>query len=190
MASNQVLIEAGTQILFNNSATYSPAAALSDIEVATPTDVQIDLTAILTTEARMSDQIDLGTQRAPGYAVTAAIEMQATPTTGTTWDFYWAASPVSTAGTGNPGGVTGSDADYTGTPATLAEGLVKLIFIGSLQMSADAIIQVGTVNGYFSPPTRYGCLIAHNRSGATSHTDVVETAIAFDPIIPDIQAAA
>ncbi len=190
MASNQVLVEAGTQILFNNSATYAPAAALSDIEVATPTDVAIDLTAILTTEARMSAQVDLGATRAPSYCVTAAIEMQATPTTRTTWDFYWAASAVATAGTGNPGGVTGLDADYTGTPATLAEGLAKLIFIGPLNMSADAIIQVGTVNGAFFPPTRYGCLIAVNNSGATSHTDVIETAIAFDPQIPDIQAAA
>lgn len=189
MATNQVLITTGTQILFNNSATYAPAAALSDIEVATPTDVQIDLTAILTTEARASTKADFGAVRAPEYMVTAAIEMQATPTTGTTWDFYFAASAVSTAGTGNPGGVTGTDADYTGTPATLAEGLKKLIFIGSLDMSADAIIQVGNV-GVFSPPTRYGCLVCHNKSGATSHTDVIETAIAFDPIIPDIAAAA
>ena len=189
MASNQVLIEAGQQVLFNNPASYAPAAALSDIEAASTSDVQIDLTAILTTEARASTKADLGAQRAPEYSVTAAIEMQATPTTGTTWDFYWAASAVAADGTGNPGGVTGTDADYTGTPATLAEGLSHLIFIGSLLMTADVSIQVGNV-GVFSPPTQHGMLVCVNNSGATSHTDVIETAIAFDPIIPDIQAAA
>ncbi len=182
MASNLTLT-ASTQILFNDSSAYAPATALSDIEVATPTDVEMNLTAILTTEAYSSAKADLGANRAPEYSVTAAIEMQATPTTGAIWEFYWAASAVSTAGTGNPGNASGLDADYTGTPATLVEGLAQLIFIGALVMTADVNIQVGNV-GTFSSPTRYGMLICVNKSGATSHTDVVETAVAFDPIIP------
>ena len=183
---NKVLVTEGTQILFNNPATYAPAAALSDIEVGTPTDVQIDLTAILDTEARASAKVDLGATRAAAYSVIAAIEMQATPVTGEIIEFYWAPSAVSTAGTGNPGGVTGSDADYTGSPATLAEGVAKLMFIGALVMSADAIIQVGFV-GIIVPPTRHGMLVVKNEAGATTHTDVVETAIAFDPIEDQVQ---
>jgi len=184
--ANEVLVKEKTQILFNNSATYAPATALNDIEVGTPTDVQIDLTAILDTEARASTKADLGALRAAAYSVIAAIEMQATPVTGEVIEFYWAPSAVSVAGTGNPGGVTGTDADYTGSPATLAEGVAKLIFIGVMVMSADANIQVDFI-GILVPPTRFGMLVVKNEAGATTGADVVETAIAFDPIVDEVQ---
>ena len=188
MATQDVLLVAGTQILFNDSATYAPATALSDIEAAATSDVQMDINAVATAGAWGSVKADLGATRAPEYMVTAAIELQATPTTGATVDFYWAASVVATTGTGNPGYVAGTDAAYTGTPATLAEGLAQLMFIGSLVCSADAAIQVANI-GVFAPPTRYGVLIMVNNSGATTAADAIETAIAFDPIIPQIQAA-
>jgi len=135
---NEVLVKEGTQILFNTSASYAPATALNDIEAGTPTDVDWNPDGVLTNEARESDKVDLGATRAAGYAVTVAMEYATAPVAGETYDIYWAASPVSTAGTGNPGYVAGTDADYTGTPGTLAEGLAQLIYVGSLVLSVDA----------------------------------------------------
>jgi len=182
---NEVTRKEGTQILFNLAASYNPATALNDIEAGTPTDVAWTPDGVLTNEARMSVQADLGANRAAGYAVTVAMEWATAPVAGETYDIYWAASPVSTAGTGNPGYVTGTDVDYTGTPGTLAEGLAQLIFVGSLVCSVDANIQVQVVNGYFSPPHRYGSLVGHNNTSDTTG-DSVESAVAFDPIIDEV----
>jgi len=182
--ANAVTQKEGTQILFNVAANYNPVTALNDIEAGTPTDVALDLTSIAVAEARASTKVDLTANRAAAYAVTAAIEWATAPAAGNTVDLYWAPSAVSTAGTGNPGNVSGTDADYTGTPATLAEGLAHLIFIGSLILTVDANIQVATV-GVFSPPTRYGMMVMHNNSADVTGDDV-ETAIAMDPIIDEI----
>jgi len=184
MASD-VSLTVGTQILFNLAASYNPANALTDIELGTPTDVALDLTDVAAGAAEQSVKADLGANRAPEYAVHAAIEFATEPVTGTTVDFYWSASPVSTAGTANPGYCTGTSAAYTGTPGTLAEGLKQLIGIGSLVCSADATgtIQMALI-GTFSPPTRYGSLVVHNNTADAFHSDVVEMAVAFTPIIP------
>ena len=183
--ANEVLVKEGTQILFNVAATYNPATALNDIEVPTPTDVDWTPDGITNGQARASDKVDLGATRAAKYSVIAAIEFATAPTTGNTVDFYWAPSAVSTAGTGNPGNVSGTDADYTGTPATLAEGLAQLMYIGSLVCTADANIQVAPI-GILVSPTRHGTLVVDNNSGVT-WGDNVETAVAFDPIIDEVQ---
>ena len=174
----------GTQVLFNVAATYNPATALSDIEVGTPTDVAWTPTGLTTGQARASTKADLGANRAAAYSVIAAIEFSTAPVAGETCDFYWAPSAVSTAGTGNPGNVSGTDADYTGSPATLAEGLAQLMFIGSLFLTVDANIQVAEI-GILYPPTRYGMMVMHNNTSDTTG-DNVETAIALDPIIDEI----
>ena len=186
MASD-ISLTVGQQILFNNSATYDPTA-LNALEIGgngNATDVAFDFTGILTLEARASAKADLTATRAPTYAVQAAVEFATAPVTGETVDFYWAPSVMSTAAEGNPGFVTGSDADYAGGVAELAEGLKQLMFLGSLVCSEDATtaVQMGHI-ATFAPPTRYGCLVAVNSTADTTHSDVVETAVAFTPIIP------
>ena len=190
MASNQVLIETGQQILFNLAASYV-GSGLSDIELDTATDIAFDLTDVAAGAAEASTKADLGATRAPEYAVHAAIEFATAPGTGETFDFYWAPSVQLVTGTGNPGYLSGTTGAYTGTPGTLAEVLKQLMFIGSLVLGADATgtIQMGYV-GTFSPPTRHGILVGVNNSAVAVHSDVVETAVSFTPIIPDIQAAA
>ena len=183
MASD-VSLTVGQQILFNVAGSYSPAA-LNNLEVGTATDVAFDLTSVAAAEAEGSVQADLGANRAPEYAVHAAIEMAVAPVTGTTFDFYWAPSVNATAGSGNPGYVTGTSAAYTGTPGTLAEGLKQLMFIGSMVMGADATatIQMAFI-AVFAPPTRYGSLIVVNNTAQATHNDVVEQAVSFTPTIP------
>ncbi len=183
MPSNLTLT-VGQQILFNVAGSYAPAT-LNNIEVGTATDVAFDLTSVAAAAAEASAKVDLGANRAPEYAVHAAIEFATEPVTGTAVDFYWAPSGLSTAGAGNPGYVSGSSAEYTGTPGTLAEGLKQLMYIGSMVMGADATatIQMAFV-GVFRPPTRYGCLVMVNSTADATHSDVVEQAVSFTPIIP------
>ena len=184
MASD-ISLTVGSQILFNVAGSYSPSAVLHNIELGTATDVAFDLTSVASAAAEASDKADLTANRAPMYAVHAAVEMAVAPTTGQTIDFYWAPSVSDDDGTGNPGWVSGDTGAYTGTPATLAEGLKQLMFIGSMVMSADATptVQMAYI-GTFSSPTRYGSLVAHNNTDQATHSDAVEQAVSFTPIIP------
>ena len=111
--------------------------------------------------------------------------MAVAPVTGTTFDFYWAPSGLAAAGAGNPGFVSGASEVYTGTPATLAEALKHLDWIGSMVMSADATgtIQMAVI-GVLKPTSRYGCLVIVNNTAQATHNDVVEQAVSFTPIIP------
>ena len=182
MASD-VSLTVGTQILFNSS--YTPTAQ-GNIELATPTDVTWDFHNVAADAMRASTKADLTATRAPEYAVHLAVEFNVVPATGETVDLYWAPSVQSVAATGNPAWVSGTDATYTGTPAAPAEARAQLMYIGSMVCSADftTAVQMAFI-GVFAPPTRYGCLVAHNNTiAATFVTDANETACSFTPIIP------
>lgn len=196
MTTNQVLIKdaaAATpkQISFATHATYSPGTN-NVIEIGTPTEVECSFLDLADGAAVQSAKADLGAVRAALYVLTPCMEYQvAAPTTGKRVSFYWAASGQSGAGVGNPGYVTGVDGAYTGTPATLAEGLAQLVFIGILEVSADLEFQISDA-GVWSPVHRYGSLITVNTdTGQTiADTDIVETAVVMTPIVDDIAAAA
>ena len=197
--TNKVLIPEmdGTpeQICFADHATdFSPTAA-NDLRFSTPTSSQILLesvasvtTVATTTGARASAKVDLGAVRAARYKIRAALEFAATPTAGNTVEFYWAPSSSATAATGNAGGVSGSDAAYTGYSSNNDASLVQLELIGVMVTTAQA---TGTVQvaecGEFSPTERYGTLVVRNKSGAAIHSDSVECHIVFDPIVDQIQ---
>ena len=121
MATQQLLIKDGVAgLLFSNGTDYD-ATDLGDIENTdtAPTAVQIDLTSVAANEARASTKADFGETRALEYAVTMSLEFATAPVTGQTVDLYWSPSHSATAGKGNMGWVSGTDGDYTGTPATL-----------------------------------------------------------------------
>lgn len=181
-----VTVEVGTQFSFaDHAGDFAPAAANS-LEQGTPTDVDLTLANIADDAARESDKFDLGANRAPRYALKAALEWFSAPTTGETVDFYIGWSPDSTAANGNPGNLTGTDAAYTGSPATLDEGLSQLTFIGSMHVTADAVVQIGP-SIVFEALERYGILVVVNRSGAAlAATDDVETHVVMTSIIDDV----
>lgn len=193
MATNQVKSkDAIAGLLFSNSTEYA-ATDLGDLENTdtAPTAVQFDPAGSVTTQtARQSTKADLGEIRALEYSVTASFEFATAPVSGETVDFYWSPSHSGTAGKGNMGSTTGVDGVYAGGTPTLAEGLKQLMFIGSLVCSNDAqpVVHTGFV-AVFSPPDRYGNLVAHNNTSDDYDSDGIQTAVAFEPIIPDIQAA-
>ena len=186
---SNITLEVGTpQISFATHASLSPAAA-NVMELGTPTEVELSLLNLADAAARMSAKFDLGANRAPTYTVRACLEWQvAAPTTALTVEFWVAWSNQSGATIANDAYVSGSDAAYTGSPATLAEGLSQAKLIGTQVSTADIEFQISTI-GILVPVSRYGVLIVRNLAGQTlCDTDIIETNVVFDPVIPDIAA--
>lgn len=157
---------------------------------------QLDLTSLADGAARQGAKADLGTNRAPSYAVKACIEMAAAPTARTVIEFYWSSSFSATAGTGNDGGssVTGADAAWApggGAEADIDEFKLQLQMIGILSLSADAqpTYQVAMINPDFAPATRYGQPIIKNDGGWAFDADAIQMYVALIPIVPDAAAA-
>lgn len=175
------------QICFRDVTDFSPTAA-NDLRKGSPTLVQFDLTSVADDAFRQSTKVDLGENRAPEYAVRAALEFGATPTAGEACLLYWAPSSSATAGTGNPGGTSGADSAYTGYSSNAAASAKQLQFIGQFTTTAQAttVIQIAEVAA-FVPTQRYGSLVMMNASGIVMHTDAVESHVVFDPIIPETQ---
>jgi hypothetical protein len=192
--ANKVLVQEidglPAQITFADfGGDFNPTAA-NDLRHASAVDVecQVSLASLADGAARQSAKVDLGANRASDYHVRCAFELAATPTAGDVIELYWAPSQHATAGTGNPGGVTGADAAYTGYSANLAAAVKQLVFIGVFVCTAQATatVQVAEV-GIFAPPERYGSLVIKNESNAALHSDDVESHVVFDPIVPEIQ---
>lgn len=188
--ANEILLKVGAaQIQFADHATdWANGAAKTSLHVATPTEVQIDMTSLANTAGRESAKVDLGATRAARYSVMASIEFAATPTIGKLVELYWAPSPISTAANGNPMNIDGVDAVAPSGIGTLAELVAVCQFIGVFVCTDDITTAIQTAYvGVFSPPERHGILIVKNESGAAFHSAMVETHIVFNPIVDEVQ---
>ena len=187
--SNEVLKKVGTpQICFaDHAGDFSPT---NDLQVGTPTEVQMSFVGVADTEARQSDKVDLGATRASTYEMMASLEFATAPTVGDSVDFYWAPSSSSVSGTANPGGVDGVDSDYTGYNSDMTSASKQLDYMGSaiLVTGVTPVVQVSYC-GVFSPSNRYGTLVARNVSGSDIHSDDVECHIVLNPIVDEVQGA-
>lgn len=188
MANESDLTYDGNQLLLaDHSGDFgaSPATAANSLLVGSQTDIQLDLTGVAASGgARASTKsASLGDPRVSMYRVDACLEFETAPTDGGVVDFYWAGSPSSTAGTGNPAGLSGSDAAFTDTDGNLAQ----MTFIGSLSVRNN-VINIGHV-GMLRPEHQYGILVVVNnadqalRSTATAmdETHITLTPLAFVP---------
>ena len=149
---------------------------------------QIDLTGLAAAAARQGAKADLGATRARRYAVTARIEYASAPTDGDIVDIYMGPSLSGTAGTANPGGLTGADAAYTGTAgSTLAESLLQLDFIGSLMCTNDGTAVVLQQTWVYSPGLRYVSPVVVNNGTPAFVADAVEMSITMTPLVDEVQ---
>jgi hypothetical protein len=150
---------------------------------------QIDLTSLAASgNARQGVKADLGATRAAVYAVTISLNFDVAPSSGDIVSLWWAPSPSATAGTANPGGVSGADAAYTGTAGdVLADSILQLTLIGNLIATSDAdtVTQIQTF--MFSPEHRYGSPVVYNEADQAFEGDADVMAIAFTPIIDEAQ---
>ncbi|MGI9297086.1 MAG: hypothetical protein ACR2QC_04210 [Gammaproteobacteria bacterium] len=186
--ANEVLVKHGAQLLFADHATdfgSAPATAANSLIIGTPTNVQIDLTGVAASGgARQAAKADLTTPRALRWSVSACLEFETAPADGGEVGFFWASSPSSTAGTGNPGGTTGSDAAFTDTDGNLGQ----MQYIGSLYVRNN-VINIGFV-GIFVPQFQYGNLVIVNRASTalrSTATAMDETHIVMNELIDEIQ---
>lgn len=185
--SDVTLETTDAQISFaNHAGDFSPNATNS-LEQGTPTDIELVLLNLADDAAAESAKFDCGVNRPPRYACAACFEWQvAAPTTGERIDLFVGWSSDATAANGNPGFLSGSAAAYTGTPATLDEGLAQLDFIGSQICTADIEFQISLV-GIVVPKERYGILVVVNRGGQVlCDTDDIDSHVVFTPITDDV----
>lgn len=192
MATNEVLVKQGTQIVFGAAATWNPADDGTNLAEGDAITDEMGMTAIADGAGVQSIKIDLGAVRAETYSVFGAFDFTGeTPTTGSV-DLYWAPSTSGTQATGNVAGNSGADAaapDGALGAITLAEFIIQCQFIGTLSTHDGAVVQNGYV-GRFAPTHRYGQMIVVNNANDAFEADEVEHHIVMNPIITDIQAAA
>jgi len=153
---------------------------------------QIDLTSLADGAARQSAKVDLavsGSLLATRYDVDVAIEWDVAPADDTSLDVYVGFSHIVTAATGNPGGLSGSDAAYTGTTnGTLAEGLLQLIHIGRMHPQNEAATTVNIQPiGSFIAEGQWAIFVVVNDGGQALEGDAIEMAIRVSGKAPEVQ---
>ena len=177
----------GTSKVFSSSGVYSPTAGQPS---GTDADIELSTLAI-SGVARQSVKLDLGSANLDiEYAMDAYIEFFTAPTAGGTVDFYLGFSSSGTAGTNNPAGLSGADAVFQGYGADTASGteaLPQLLYVGSLVVANDAVLQVQRL-GTFVPKDRYCSLVVvNNTSVALANTDSIEIAVVITPLQFQVQ---
>ncbi len=126
---------------------------------------------------------DLGSAFARQHLVYVGFEFDVAPTSGDLVEVWWAGSPITTAGSANPGGTTGLDAAYAGTASdSLADSKLSLQYLGTLIATADAatVVQYATLP-FFVPKLRYGMPVVINSADQIFEQDGVEHLVALIP---------
>lgn len=137
--------------------------------------------SITSGNGRQGAKGDLGADRAPLMVMTINWAAGSAVTNGNTADYYWAASSSATAGTDNPGGLSGTDATFNTTPSEYSK---QLDFIGSLNCSNNAGTGVQTQKFIFAPKQRYGMPVIVNSSGQTMSATESNFSITIEPYVP------
>ncbi len=181
-------LKRGTPIVWSDTTDYN-----STVSGLTRTD-QIDLTSLAAGAARQGAKVDLGANKHFSYTVLAAVEYASgtAPESGETVEIYFGSSPSSTAGNANPGGLSGSDAAYSGTSGdSLADSLLQLTgpFVFVLTADASTTVQykvLGVLQG--DEIDRYVMPVVFNNADTEAFVaDAVEMYVALVPQIPESQ---
>ena len=196
MATNKILYEYGTPVLFADHATDFAYPATDPLDAnnvivgtPTPTEVQANWSVIAAAAAWQSAKtatlVDTGTAWPIEWELGACMESTATPAAGGTFDFFWNTSPNSVAGDGNSGGASGVDASFD------VAGRFQLIPIGSMVVRAN-VINIDAMIGILRMPFIYGSLIMINNTSVAmvADADANQCYAVLTPRIRHIQAAA
>ena len=135
-------------------------------------DYLLNMSEVLTNEARQGQKGDLTATFASEYSVEFVVDTgPVAPSIGEAYELYWGSSNSSVSGTDNSAGLNGIDSDYTGIgSATVDESKSQLEYIGSLHV----VDEVNTVQReYFSlfPKSRYNIPIFINKTSQTTGAD-------------------
>lgn len=179
--ANEVLVKVGTPVVWADVTDYSPTNS------GLTRTLQMNMENVANNAAWQGAKGDFGATRAAEYEVFVAMVPNATPTAGLAWEFYWSSSPSGTAGTGNAGGASGTDAAYqAGNEDAFAKQLIPLGMLVTTA-SANTVVQMQSL-GRFRPPNRYGSPVMVNKSGQTTKTTpATDLLFALIPIVDEIQ---
>lgn len=186
--ANDVLIEQKTPIVWANTGDYA-----GDGGVRTH---QIDLTSLAAAGARQGAKADaadvaysgVADRRAKWFTVTLRVEFDVAPADDKTVDLYMGPSLSGTAATANPGGLTGSDAAFTGTAgSSLAESLQQLDLVGSMPLTNDAATVVQQMSWPYYTSLRYISPVVVNSGDQAFEGDGIEMSITMTPMVDQIQ---
>jgi hypothetical protein len=180
------------QIVFaDHAADFNPTAA-NDLRKTTDgsqeLDVQLSTASLANGSYRQSAKFDFGENWATEYQCRGAFELAATPTAGRTINCFLAYSQSATAGTGNSGNASGSDAAYTGYSSNAAAAVLQLHQISAFVVTGQAAATVQEIEGWtFAPRGRYACLIVQNDVGSAFDSDDIQTHIVLNPVPLEVQ---
>lgn len=174
---------------FDSAAPFNPNTAAHKLirDAPVPTLVAFDLTGLangggVRQSTKTATLDDGGTgERSGWYQLGAILEFATAPADGGTVDFWWAPSASSVAGTGNPGGLTGSDASLTETDGILGQ----LDIIGTMTLRNN-IINIKTNIGIWLPTLDFGMLVIRNNGSTalrSAATAMDETHIVATPLL-------
>jgi len=108
--------------------------------------------------------------------ITAETKLQAAPTAGNEFPIYLGFSTSATAGTSNPGGLTGADAAVGN-----ADQLPQLVFVGAIILSNALSTGVQRQKFWCVPRAEYVIPVGQNSSGQTTSNVDGETSITIRP---------
>jgi len=152
---------------------------------------QIDLTGVVAQAAREGAQVNLGVNRAHEYLIFVGLEFAAAAVieAGEKANIYFGQTPTSTPANGNPGELTGVDADYAPANPNLEAGLQTLgrKYDMTLDDRVTPLIQFQMIGRILTPLQFIIPTIRLATATAGLHTDAVECLIALCPILPESQ---
>ena len=146
---------------------------------------QIDLTSLASGAARQGAKADLGANPADEYIVECAFEFGGSaPTIGLPMMIYFGFSDNATAGTLNPGGLSGTDA----AGITTATGRSQLFQAGLFPVLASG---AGTVQrmqlSIIRPPARYVMPNVYNGTDQALDSDAINMYVRLLPRVVEAQ---
>lgn len=142
-------------------------------------DYGLTLTSVTNGNGRQSAKADLGANWARKYAVLFTSSVGSAATAGNEIELWWAPSTSATAGTDNPGALSGTDATFNSTPDEYKQ---QFVFVGSLVLSNGAGTAVQKQYFPLRPIARYGMFVVVNKSGQTLGSTASDHEVRLTPV--------
>lgn len=143
----------------------------------------ITCTSLANGSAREGVKGDLATPRGRRWLVSLETKLAAGGTNGNEIELYFSQSDNATAGTGNAGGATGTDAAFSNA----SELKLQMIPVGSIAVANSAGTGLQRQHFEFIPIARYVCPVIVNNSGQAFSGTAGDTIITLTPIEESIQ---
>lgn len=143
----------------------------------------ITLTSLANDAAREGAKGDLGATWEQEFLVALESAVGSAATAGKEVELYWGPSTSGTAGTDNPGNLTGADASLSNPDELKAQ----CQFVGSLVLSNARGTNVQRQYLTFRPPSRYGTPLVVNKSGQSLSGTAGNHAIRMWPLRAQIE---